>query len=419
MRLCTILNRLYHHKGFVYGSPEFRDPEGGERAGIRVPVRPRQGSRAICSSCALPAPGYDHLPRRDYQFVPLWGLPVFLAYRPRRVACPRCGVKVERLPWARGKERQTDAFAWFLVFWAKLLSWQQVAKTFGVSWATVYAAVEHAVEWGLARRSLDNVTAIGVDEVQWQRGHRYLTLVYQIDEDCKRLLYVGRERTAASLRGFFDSVSEKVAAGIRFVCSDMWQPYLDVLAEKLPGAVHVLDRYHISARLNKAVDEIRASEAKRLKEDGHEPVLKHSRWCFLKAPVNLTEKQTVKIAELLKYNLKTVRAYLHKEELRRLWEYVSPSWASRFLREWIGRVMRSRLEPLKKAAKSMRTHMPLIMNWFEAKGTISAGAVEGMNYKVKLAMKNAYGYRTFRTTEIAFFHKLGKLPESELAHRFV
>jgi transposase len=417
MRLVTILHRLYRHKGFVYGPPGFVD-EGG-RPAIRVPVRPRKGNRPICSGCQQRGPGYDRQPERFFQFVPLWGMAVFLAYRMRRVACPRCGVTVECVPWARGKERQTEAFAWFLTFWAKLLTWQQVAETFGVSWGTVFAAVERGVEWGLARRQLDGIRAIGVDEVQWQRGHRYLTLVYQIEDGCKRLLYVGLERTADSLRGFFESVSTQVAAGLKYVCSDMWQPYLEVLAERAAQAVHVLDRYHLVARLNKAVDEVRAEEARRLKADGYEPVLKHSRWCLLKRPANLTDQQTVKLRELLKYNLRSVRAYLHKEDLQRLWEYHAPFWAGKFLGEWIRRVLRSRLEPMKKVARSMRNHMGLILNWFEARGTISAGSVEGKNYQVKLAMKNAYGFRTFRAIEIALFHKLGALPESELTHRFV
>lgn len=387
---------------------------------IRVLIRPREGSRPICSGCGERRAGYDRQPEeRQFQFVPLWGMAVFFAYRMRRVDCPQCGVVVERVPWARGKERCTEAFGWFLTFWAKLLSWQQVAKTFGVSWNTVFSAVERAVEWGLARRDVSGVEAIGVDEVQWQLGHKYLTLVYQIEEGCKRLLYVGLDRTAVSLHGFFDSVEESVAAGLKYVCSDMWRPYLEVLAQRAAQAIHVLDRYHLVARLNKAVDEVRAEEARRMKADGFEPVLKHSRWCLLKQPENLTDQQTVKLRELLKYNLRSVRAYLHKEDLQRLWEYESPIWAGRFLREWITRVLRSRLEPMKKVARSMRSHLALILNWFEACGTVSAGSVEGKNYQVKLALKNAYGFRTFRAAEIALFHKLGALPESELTHRFV
>jgi transposase len=417
MRLLTILHLLYPHKGFVYGNPHFFQNDGQRT--IQVPLRPRKGSGPICSGCGKRGPGYDRLAERSFQFVPLWGLAVFFMYRMRRVDCPRCGVTVERVPWARGKEQQTEAFAWYLTFWAKLLAWQRVANVFHVSWGTVFAAVERAVEWGLARRRLQGIQAIGVDEVQWQRGHRYLTLVYQIEEGCKRLLYVGMDRTADSLRGFFDMAGEEVAAGLKYVCSDMWQPYLDVLAELASGAIHVLDRYHLVARLNKALDEVRAEEVKRLKADGYEPVLKHSRWCLLKRPENRTDKQTVKLQEIMKYNLRTVRGFLHKEDLQRLWEYHSPYWAGEFLQEWIARVMRSRLEPLKKVARSMRNHMGLILNWFKARGTVSSGSVEGKNYNVKLAMKNAYGFRTFRAAEVALYHKLGALPESELTHRFV
>ena len=126
-----------------------------------------------------------------------------------------------------------------------------------------------------------------------------------------------------------------------------------MIAERLGQAVHVLDRFHVMQQFGKALDEIRAAEAKRLERDGYEPVLKRSRWCFLKRPENLTDKQTVKLSELLKYNLRTVRAYLLREEFQRLWEYRSAAWAGKFLDEWTGRVMRSRLEPMKKVA---RTH---------------------------------------------------------------
>jgi transposase len=417
MQLKTILNRRYRHKSFVYGEVTFYH-EGGRDA-LRITVAPRANSRPICSGCLRPGPGYDRLPERSFQFVPLWGLAVFLVYRMRRVACPRCGITVERVPWAKGKSQQTHAFAWFLTFWAKLLSWQEVARVFGTNWHGVFTAVESAVEWGLARRQLTGLSASGVDEVQWQKGHKYLTLVYQIEEGCKRLLYVGLDRTAESLRGFFDTVAEEVVAGLRYVCSDMWQPYLEVFAAQVPQALHVLDRYHIMANLNKAIDEIRRQEAKRSAREGYEQVLKHSRWCLLKRPENLTAQQTVKLQELLKYNLRSVRAYLHKEDFQRFWEYRSPFWAGQFLDEWCRRVMRSRLEPLKKVARSLRTHSQLILNWFRARGTVSAGMVEGMNYNVKLTMKKAYGFKTFRAVEVALYHRLGNLPVSELTHKFV
>ena len=198
----------------------------------------------------------------------------------------------------------------------------------------------------------------------------------------------------------------------------MWKPYLQVLAEKAAGAIHVLDRFHIMQKMNKAVDEVRAVEARQMKEDGYEPVLKHSRWCLLKRPENLTDKQTVKLSELLKYNLRSTRAYLLREDFQRFWEYTSPAWAAKFLDQWCSRTMRSKIEPMKKMARTLRNHRSLILTWFRAHGTISAGSVEGMNNKVKLTTRNSYGFRTYEAIEIALYHNLGRLPEPEFTHKF-
>jgi transposase len=383
-----------------YGTIRFSD---GERSSLEVAVHERANGRPICSGCGQAGPGYDRLPARRYEFVPLWALAVFLVYAPRRVACPRCGVKVERLPWGEGKSRLTRTYQWFLASWSKLLPWQQVANTFGTSWQSVYRSVQLAVDWGLAHRNLAGIEAIGVDEVQWRRGHRYLTLVYQIDNNCRRLLHMAPERTARSLLSFFRMLGKTRSAALRFVCSDMWQPYLKVIAKKASQAVHVLDRFHIMAKMNKAIDEVRGGEAKRLKQDGYEHVLKHSRWCLLKRPENLTEKQTVKLAEVLKYNLQTVRAYLQREDFQRFWEYRSAYWAACFLAEWCGRVLRSRIEPMKKVARMLDSHAELILNWFTAKGAISAGMVEGLNYNVKLTLKKSYGFRTEAAVKTALW----------------
>jgi transposase len=208
------------------------------------------------------------------------------------------------------------------------------------------------------------------------------------------------------------------SAALKFVCSDMWPPYLKVIAKKAGQAIHVLDRYHIMAKMNKAIDEVRAEEVKRLKQKGEEPVLKHTRWCLLKRPENLTDCQEVKLTELLKCNLKAVRSYLLREDFQRFWEYRSPSWAGRFLKRWCTRTMRSKIEPMKKVARTLRSHEVLILNWFRAKGTMSSGMVEGLNGKVKLTMRKSYGFRTAEAIEVALYHGLGKLPEPESTHRF-
>ena len=345
MQLKSILNRIQKHPSFVYETVRLVEHP---QLSIEVRVRPRAGTRATCSQCRRRAPGYDTQAVRRFDFVPLWHIPVVFVYAMRRVSCPRCGVRVEALPWATGKHRLTDAYAWFLAGWAKRLSWQEVAAAFPTSWDTVYRAVRMAVDWGLAHHDLTNIEAIGVDELSRRRGQRYLTLVYQIDGHCKRLLWVGRERKAATLEGFFDWFGAARSAALYFVCSDMWKPYLKVVAERAGQAVQVLDRFHIMSHFSQAIDEVRAAEARKLAAEGRAPVLKHSRWLLLKRPENLTDGQAERLAELVRRNLRTVRAYLLKEDFQSLWGYVSPYWAGQFLDRWCTRTMRSRLEPMRR-----------------------------------------------------------------------
>jgi transposase len=416
MQLKTILNRVENFKSFVYGKARWVDD--AEVPTIEVQIEARRNGRPICSGCHHPAPGYDRLAERRFEFVPLWGIAVYFVYAMRRVECPTCGVKVEEVPWCDGKNQLTTTYRWFLAGWAKRLSWQEVACAFRTSWQNVFRSVKHAVSWGLAHRSLEGIEAIGVDEIQWHRGHKYLTLVYQIDEDCRRLLWAGKDRTTKTLLRFFRMLGKERSARLRFVCSDMWKPYLKVIAKKAGQALHVLDRFHIMAKMNKAIDEVRAGEARRLERDGYEPVLKHSRWCLLKRKENLTEKQAVKLSELLQYNLQSVRSRLMREDFQRFWEYCYPACAAKFLDQWCTRTMRSKIEPMKKVAKTLRRHRELILNWFRAEGAISAGIVEGLNNKAKLTMRKAYGFRTAKAIEIALYHQLGDLPEPEFTHEF-
>ena len=415
MQLKTLLNHVEKHKGFVYHRVRL---VGTTAPRLVVDIRPRARSKPTCSKCGRRGPQYDTLPVRHFQFVPLWGMRVMFAYPMRRVDCTRCGVKVETVPWAIGKSPITTTFAWFLAAWAKRMSWKEVAVAFRTSWDTVFLAVELAVAWGLQHRDLTGIRAIGVDEVLWHRGHKYLTVVYQIDEGCRRLLWIGRDRTAESLEGFFKMFGPR-ARWLRFVCSDMWKPYLEVLARRAKHAVHVLDRFHIVSNMNKAIDEVRADEARRMKSEGHEPLLKHSRWCLLKRPENLNTHQRIRLADLLRYNLRTVRAYLLKEELQLLWDEPSAERADVFIKDWTFKAMRSKIEPIKKLARSLRRHSALILNWFRACGTISAASVEGLNNKLKVITRRAYGLRTFKATEIALYHALGALPEPRFTHRFL
>jgi transposase len=293
-----------------------------------------------------------------------------------------------------------------------------VAVIFGTSWGVVYRSIQWVVAYGLEKRSLDGISAIGIDEIAVWAGHKYLTVVYQIDAGCRRLLWVGRDRTKATLRRFFKMFGKTRTKALRFVASDMWKSYLYVVRQKAGQALHILDRFHIVAKLNKAVDEVRSKEARELARKGYKPILKHTRWCFLKRRENQTVKQRRKLREVLRHPLRTVRAFLLKESFDGFWSYKSATWAGWFLDKWCTRAMRSRLEPMKRFAKTLRAHRDLLLNWFAAKGEVALGVVEGTNNNAKLAIRKARGFRTYEALETALYHQLGRLPEPESTHRF-
>jgi len=416
MLIKSILNRIQPQRGFVYGNIHWREHRG--RLALDIEISVRRGSRPVCSGCHRRGPGYDTLPQRRFEFVPLWGIAVFFLYAMRRVDCPRCGVKVELVPWAEGKNHLTTTYAWFLARWARRLSWKEVAEAFYTSWDNVFRSVKMAVSWGLAHRTLEDITAIGIDEIAYKKRHKYLTMVYQIDDGCRRLLWVGKDRTQKTMRLFFNEFGKERTAQLQFICSDMWKPYLSIIAKMAGNALNILDRFHIMSQMNKAIDKVRAQETRALKAKGKQPILAKSRWCLLKRPNKLTEKQTVKLKELLACNLKTIRAYLLKEDFQRFWQYKRAAWAEKFLNEWCKRTMRSRLPPMKKMAKMLRAHKGLLLNWFRAREKIALGAVEGLNNKAKVTCRRSYGFRNYEVLKVALYHTLGHLPERECTHRF-
>jgi transposase len=343
---------------------------------------------------------------------------VYLLYTPRRVDCPDCGVRVEEMPWSDGKSPMTKAMMCFLATWAKRMSWREVGHAFGMSWDYVRNSVTWVVEYGLLHQDLSAITAIGVDEIAYKKGHKFLTLVYQIDAGCRRLLWIGEGHTQKTLESFFTWFGEERSAALRFVCSDMWKGFIKVIHRRAKAALHVLDKFHIVANLNKAVDETRRREAAEFRRKGEDVTLKHTRWCLLKRVTKLTQTQYGRLKELLRLNLRTVRAYLLKEDFSHFWEYCSVTWAGKFLDRWCDDALRSKIEPMQRQARTLRQHRELILNYFRARKELSSGAVEGMNNKAKVVTRRSYGFRTLNTLMIALFHTLGHLPEPELAHRF-
>lgn len=181
----------------------------------------------------------------------------------------------------------------------------------------------------------------------------------------------------------------------------MWVPYLKVIKKKAPQALNILDRFHIMKKFGEAIDEVRREEIRELRETRQEGILINGRWVLLKRTENLTDKQVVRLKDLLKTNLKSIKAYLLREDFQRFWTYHMPAWAEKFLEDWVQRTLQSNLLPMKKVAQMLRTHKDLILNWFRAGGSLSNGIVEGLNNKAKLTIRKACGFQSRKHLQIA------------------
>lgn len=416
MLIKTLLNQLEHFKSFVFASAKLQIINDSKT--IVVEIKPRANSKPECPICSKCCATYDTRPARMFEYVPIWDFKVFFQYAPRRAACLIHGIKIELMPWASGKEQMTTSYKIYLSRWAKRLSWKETADIFKTSWESVYRAVQYVVEFGLLNRKLDNVTEIGVDEIQVFKGHKYLTMVYQLDAGARKLIWCGMERKVKTLLRFFHEFGKERNAKLKYVCSDMWQPYLKVIKKKAPNALNILDRFHIMKKFNEAIDLIRRGEVKLFKAEDQENVLLKGRWLLLKRPENLDKKQTTRLKKLLKLNISSIKGYILREDFQQFWEYKYPGSAEKFLDNWITRALKTNLDPMKKVAKMLRNHKPLIMNWFRAKGLLSSGAVEGLNLKAKLTIRKAYGFKSTECLKTAMYHTLGDLPEPKCGHRF-
>lgn len=380
---------------------------------LEIHLDAKRGRKLPCAVCGRPCRAKDKIRERRWLHVSLWGIPVFLYYRPRRVRCPEHGIKVERIPWSVGKKPVSFPLITVLAFWSRMLAWDQVARLFHVSWNTVRSSVDAAVAYGRAREHYQRVRFIGIDEISRKKGHVYHTQVYDLEG--KRLLWTGAHRDKDSLRRFFAWWGEERTAAIEGVCCDMWQNYIDVIRERCGESVIVFDKFHIVRHLLEAVDKVRRMEVKALGGVDAE-ALKGTRYIWLKNPWNLTDRQEARLTDLLKRNLRIVKAYLLKELFRKLWEYTRRAWAANYLKRWFWWATHSRIKPLRDFAWMLRRHEEGILAYFDLR--IDNGSVEAMNNNAKAISHRARGYRSETTFSLAMIHGLGKLELPKCRHTF-
>ena len=380
---------------------------------LEIHLDAKRARKLPCGVCGRPCRAKDKIRERRWLHVSLWGIPVCLYYCPRRVRCPEHGIKVERIPWNMGKKPVSFPLVTVLAFWSRMLAWDQVARLFQVSWNTVRSAVDAAVAYGRACEQYQGVRFIGIDEISRKKGHVYHTQVYDLEG--KRLLWTGAHRDKDSLRRFFAWWGEKRTAAIEGVCCDMWQNYIDVIRERCGESVIVFDKFHIVRHLLEAVDKVRRMELKAIGGVDAE-ALKGTRYIWLKNPWNLTDRQETRLTDLLKRNLRIVKAYLLKELFRKLWDYTRRAWAANYLKRWFWWATHSRIKPLRDFAWMLRRHEEGILAYFDLR--IDNGSVEAMNNNAKAISHRARGYRSEATFSLAMIHGLGKLELPKCRHTF-
>lgn len=383
-----------------------------EMAGEQMTVHIDQiGTRRLrCGVCGLRCRQVHSIRgERQWRDLSLRTTTLVLRYRPRRVRCPRCGIRVEDFPWAEPWARVTRALGNAVALLSRELSWQGTARHYGLNWKTVAGIVRRAVRYGLRHRKRPPLHVIGLDEVSRRKGQVYLTVVYDLER--RVLLWVGEGRSEEAVEPFFTGFLGRRRCGtLRVVCMDMWAAYANLVARHARQAQVLFDRFHIVKHLNEAVDEVRRSEMRRL-AGKEKAAFKSTRWLLLKNPWNLTTEQRERLSTLVRWNLPIVRAWYLKEAFQLFWTYRQPARAQAHLAKWMGSAMRSRLEPLKQFVRMLRAHLGGVLAWTETR--LSNGALEGMNNKIKSISHRAFGFRSAHNFIAAIYHCCARLPLPE------
>jgi len=389
------------HPPWYVSLVEMRDKEEA----ITVTVECRPDVRHTCPECGKASPGYDTR-RREWRHLDTCQYKTFLVADVPRVRCEKHGVIQIALPWAEPGAGFTSLFEAFVIRWLLEASNSAVARRLQLTWDEVDGVMTRAVRRGMARRKLGAIGKVGIDETSFRKRHEYVTVA--TDTETGYVLYVGDKRKLESLDGFWELLGPERIPGIRSISMDMWVPYINSVRKHVPGADALIcfDRFHVAKILNEAVDTVRKRENKELAAAGEE-VPKHTKQVWLQNPENMSKKRLLLFRELVHSTLKAARAWAIKDAARWLWSYASRTWAEKAWKQWIGWAQRSQLEPMKRAACTIRDHLWGILNAVTLHATNAAA--ESTNAKIQRIKNRACGYRNPERFRNAIYFHLGGL----------
>ena len=359
-----------------------------------------KGSRFPCPECGEPRPVYDTT-ERTWRHLDFFQHQAYLTARVPRSNCPKCGVKQVAVPWARPDSGFTLLFEALVLQMAREMPVSAAAGLASISPNTIWRMLDHYVGQAVRQQDITGVTAVGIDECSKQKGQKYITTFCDLDKS--RVIYVADGRESKTVDEFAGHIESKGLAPekITQVCADMWPAYLSGVEKNLPDASVTYDRYHVMTYVNKAVDEVRRQEAKA------NSVLKDTRYLWLKNPENLTEKQRIKLKSIKEQDLETVRAYSIRLAIQKLWEFDNLKAAREYLDRCLSWASHSKLKPMVELAQFIRRHEDGILRSLRSR--ITNGIVEGINSKIKTALKRAYGFKSFDYYRTIIYLVAGKL----------
>lgn len=372
---------------------------------VRIFVEVERGAKLRCPRCGMECPGYDarerrwrHLDTMQYRTIVIGSVP--------RVECPEHGVHQVAVAWAEDGSRFTAMFEALAIDWLLEASFAAVARLLRLSWDEVAGIQDRAVRRGLGRRDRTPPQRIGVDETSFAKRHEYVTTVNDLDAGV--VLYVGDDRKESSLVAFYEELGEERCAGLAAVAMDMWGPYIRATRKYVPEAERriVFDKFHVAWHLGEAVDRVRSRENRELRAQGDERLLR-TRFLWLQNPERMSRRQRLAFGPLRDSNLKAARAWALKETAMALWGYRQRGWAERMWKRWYGWAMRSRLEPMKRVARMIKSHWEGVIN--AATSDITNALAEGMNAKIQWIKRKACGYRNRERFRQAIYFHLGGL----------
>ncbi len=365
-----------------------------------------EGATWTCPHCAKTLPLYDHAEERTWRHLDSCQFQTYLHARIPRVECDEHGVVQVLVPWAAPRSRFTLLFERLAIDVLRQCDVSGATRILRISWDEAWGLMERAVTRGRHRKARTVVRQIGVDEKAAAKGHRYLTLVCNLEEGTVE--HIAEDRTQESLAGYYAGLTQEQLDGIEAVAMDMWEPYVQATRARVPKAAEkiVFDRFHVMGHVGKAVDTVRKQEHRDLMASGDE-TLKGSKYLWLYSRENVPERRRDEFNALMRQELKVGRAWAIKEALRRLWHYVYPASGWKFWRRWYFWATHSRLEPIRKAAETVRRHIDNILTYYQH--PVTNAMSEGLNSQIQKIKSMACGFRNTEHFKTAIYFHCGGL----------